>query len=755
MANVLSRVQIALDTRPTQVSFKKIDVLARKFKRSVDGVQTQLEKAGRASTAMGRKMQNAFGKADASARKYLSSVKGVRGAIVSLGAGALAKQTIQQAANFAETQVRLEALSTEYGEFGRIQQLVSQNAKTFNQSQAESASNFSDAYARLRPLGITLDEIQTVYEGFNATALASGTSAAAASGAFLQLSQALGSGRLQGDEFRSIAEQVPGILRLVSAEMGVTVGELKQLGSDGKITSDILINALAKGFEENGDKIQDILDKSPAQKFKTLQNSISELSVAVGNELLPVVTPTVEGLTGMLNIFGRLPGPVKTATSVLFGFATALTAASGAASLLGLKLKPLLFLIGKVGLVAAPFVGIALAIEDAKRRKEAFDNAMRSTSIDEVAAALDKAKAEVKSLNEASDKFQNTAYYKGKVADVQDLKNRLDEAKTKVEELTKRRTLLIDLKIAADEIAAEVQSKTFAGFATLTPKQIDEALILAGLPPKNAPKPKPKSTTTAPKQTPLEQQLQASRELSQSLANQTILASALTDQERNSLQLRIDKLAIDQQFPALNEKQRQTLKDQLETLFGQRNVTASLIGQAEVRTKKEEDLAAAQEAAAQKLQQIYDQIGSTIASGVVDTLGAAVDQTKSLADAAANTLRNVANILLKLGINTLLTSTGIGLFKNLPGLANGGPARGGRPHIVGERGPELFVPRSSGTVVPNHALGGSANVTVNVDASGSSVEGNGNEAAQLGKAIGLAVQQELIKQKRPGGLLTR
>jgi hypothetical protein len=134
-------------------------------------------------------------------------------------------------------------------------------------------------------------------------------------------------------------------------------------------------------------------------------------------------------------------------------------------------------------------------------------------------------------------------------------------------------------------------------------------------------------------------------------------------------------------------------------------------------------------------------------------LDAAVDKTKSLADAAAATLRNVGNILLRLGVNTLLRSTGLGIFSNLAGFANGGRPPVGRPSVVGERGPELFVPRTSGTIIPNHALGGGANVTVNVDASGSSVEGDGNDAAQLGKAIGLAVQQELIKQKRPGGLL--
>ncbi len=86
--------------------------------------------------------------------------------------------------------------------------------------------------------------------------------------------------------------------------------------------------------------------------------------------------------------------------------------------------------------------------------------------------------------------------------------------------------------------------------------------------------------------------------------------------------------------------------------------------------------------------------------------------------------------------------------------ALGGAVGAGRPYMVGERGPELFVPGAQGNIVPNNAMGG-ANVTVNVDASGSSVEGDADQASQLGKAIGIAVQQELVKQKRPGGLLAR
>ena len=77
---------------------------------------------------------------------------------------------------------------------------------------------------------------------------------------------------------------------------------------------------------------------------------------------------------------------------------------------------------------------------------------------------------------------------------------------------------------------------------------------------------------------------------------------------------------------------------------------------------------------------------------------------------------------------------------------------GGKSFLVGEKGPELFTPNRTGSIAPAGSFGG-ASVTVNVDASGSSVEGSADEAAQLGKAIGVAVQQELIKQKRPGGLL--
>ena len=86
--------------------------------------------------------------------------------------------------------------------------------------------------------------------------------------------------------------------------------------------------------------------------------------------------------------------------------------------------------------------------------------------------------------------------------------------------------------------------------------------------------------------------------------------------------------------------------------------------------------------------------------------------------------------------------------------ADGGPVKGGNSYIVGERGPELFSPGRSGMITPNHALGGSTNVVVNVDASGSNVEGDEQSSRQLGELIGAAVQSEIIKQQMSGGLLS-
>ena len=150
----------------------------------------------------------------------------------------------------------------------------------------------------------------------------------------------------------------------------------------------------------------------------------------------------------------------------------------------------------------------------------------------------------------------------------------------------------------------------------------------------------------------------------------------------------------------------------------------------------------------QKLNNLYKSIGQSIETGIVDALQGAINNTKTLGEVASSVFAQIQRSLLQFGVNSFLSALG------LPGMANGGPVKGGQPYIVGEKGPELFTPNSSGNITPNHKLGGSTNVVVNVDASGSSVQGDDQSANQLGELIAAAVQSEIVNQKMDGGLLS-
>lgn len=85
-----------------------------------------------------------------------------------------------------------------------------------------------------------------------------GTGAVEQKNAMLQLTQALGSGRLQGDELRSIAEAAPMLEQVIAEYMGVSVGEIKQLGAEGQITAEIIKNAMLNATDEINRKFDQI-----------------------------------------------------------------------------------------------------------------------------------------------------------------------------------------------------------------------------------------------------------------------------------------------------------------------------------------------------------------------------------------------------------------------------------------------------------------------------------------------------------------
>jgi len=224
------------------------------------------------------------------------------------------------------------------------------------------------------------------------------------------------------------------------------------------------------------------------------------------------------------------------------------------------------------------------------------------------------------------------------------------------------------------------------------------------------------------------------KKLENSRMEYQLILKSLTDQNtflQNAITLGSSEAAIIQEKTKLIEKAKKAQVD-----FDENEIDRQLRLKAEL----------------QRTKQLYDSIANSIQGGLVDAIEGAINGTKSLGDVA----RSVFGAIQRQLINFAATS----FLKSLPGIggffANGGRPPVGRASIVGERGPELFVPDRAGTIVPNHQLGGmggSTSIVVNVDASGSSVEGDEEQANAFGSAIATAIQSELIKQKRPGGLL--
>ena len=160
---------------------------------------------------------------------------------------------------------------------------------------------------------------------------------------------------------------------------------------------------------------------------------------------------------------------------------------------------------------------------------------------------------------------------------------------------------------------------------------------------------------------------------------------------------------------------------------------------------------------AKEIQDAFENLAKSIQGDIKEGIKGLIKGTSTLADL----LNNVADRFLDVALNQALfgnaagNSVTGGLFKMLGFKAAGGPVSGGNPYVVGEKGPELFVPKSSGTIVPNNKLGGgdTNNIVVNVDASGSNAQGDQGQAKQLGSLIAAAVQSEIAQQQRPGGLL--
>lgn len=137
------------------------------------------------------------------------------------------------------------------------------------------------AYSRMRlateQMGLSSGTTWTLTENLSKAVRASGASASESSAGVQQFVQALQSGRLQGDEFRSINENLPAVMDVLSKSLGVTRGELRQMATDGKLTGQVMADAFTKtnaGLDEMNTRLTK-MRPTMSQNWQATKNDIS------------------------------------------------------------------------------------------------------------------------------------------------------------------------------------------------------------------------------------------------------------------------------------------------------------------------------------------------------------------------------------------------------------------------------------------------------------------------------------------------
>ena len=161
------------------------------------------------------------------------------------GLASLGKQVLDAADKMQSLHSQLKQVTSGMTDYTHAEKALFEISQRTTASLEATTQAFVSTKRALAEMGVTTNQTLKFTETLNKAMAVGGVNAESQKSALLQLSQALGSGVLQGDEFRSIAENAPIILDVVAEYMGKTRAEVKKLASDGKITSKVLFEAIS------------------------------------------------------------------------------------------------------------------------------------------------------------------------------------------------------------------------------------------------------------------------------------------------------------------------------------------------------------------------------------------------------------------------------------------------------------------------------------------------------------------------------
>ncbi len=338
------------------------------FTGQVTGASDAVKKFGTTGEASGNRVAAGMGRASAGVRSISEQLSRLQNTALAYLGGRMALDVLNVADRYAGLQARLSLVTTSQREFNAA------NAGLFAIAQANGVqlSATVELYTKLAPalreLGGTQAHALQLSNLVGQSLRLSGTGASQSAAAILQFSQAMGSGVLRGDEFNSLMENSPRLMKAVADGMGLPIGALRKLAEEGKLSAEAVANALLSQSKVLSAEIAK-MPLSVSRAWTKLGNTVT-LEIARINQ----ASGTTSGIAGALSQLADNIGAVETAliSAAKVGVAvfaasllTAKSAAIAAAGMAGLGMLRnaltgllLLYQVGGASAVATGILGI-------------------------------------------------------------------------------------------------------------------------------------------------------------------------------------------------------------------------------------------------------------------------------------------------------------------------------------------------------------------------------------------------------------
>ena len=318
---------------------------AKGFKAAIDSMHETMRnlhadvKAG--FEAVGNQAQQASEKVRAEVGKIGSGLSGLTGLLAGLATADFAKSVLDTADAMQSINSQVRQVTSSETEYLAVQRQLLDVANNTRTSLESTGRLYVSTSRALKDYGYTQQEILKFTEATNNAMTIGGVGAQQRSAALLQLSQALSSGLLRGDEFNSIAEAAPILLDTIAEYMGKSRTEIKKLGSEGKLTADVIFKAISGASEKFGEQAAK-MPMTMGQALIVFSNNWQSMVSKLLND-----SGTMSGIASVIKL---IADNLTLVVPIVAGFAVAVAAAT--AQVIGLN----------VAMLANPFGIIAVSI---------------------------------------------------------------------------------------------------------------------------------------------------------------------------------------------------------------------------------------------------------------------------------------------------------------------------------------------------------------------------------------------------------